>query len=192
MKFRFAVLLFLLTLVRILPVMADDIAIYGTQSVTIEPNVLIIFDTSGSMAEEVKKAAYNSKTTYAGSYAKESVYYFSSNSSYVYTGTLATEYRNTLNTVGYVQARVKINNRNRWLWLYSGNYLNYYYLVLPSDGRTKLDVAKEAVKDLLAKTTGVRFGLMAFNSCDGGRIVAACGTPAATISTNVVSVEPLS
>jgi len=55
---------------------ADDTEIYGVVSnPSIPPNVLIIFDTSGSMAtEDVPGDPYEPATTYSGSYATSAVY----------------------------------------------------------------------------------------------------------------------
>ena len=55
---------------------ADDTEIYGVVSTpSIPPNVLIIFDTSGSMAtEDVPGDPYEPATTYSGSYTTSAVY----------------------------------------------------------------------------------------------------------------------
>ena len=54
---------------------ADDTEIYGVVSTSIPPNVLIIFDTSGSMAtEDVPGDPYEPTTTYSGSYTTNAVY----------------------------------------------------------------------------------------------------------------------
>ena len=55
---------------------ADDTEIYGVVSTpSIPPNVLIIFDTSGSMAtEDVPGDPYEPTTTYSGSYTTSAVY----------------------------------------------------------------------------------------------------------------------
>jgi len=54
---------------------ADDTEIYGAASISITPNILIIFDTSGSMGTvDVPGEYYNPATTYSGSYTNNSVY----------------------------------------------------------------------------------------------------------------------
>ena len=51
---------------------ADDTEIYGViNNTSVAPNVLIIFDTSGSMADTIPGEPYDSATTYAGSYIDE-------------------------------------------------------------------------------------------------------------------------
>ena len=54
---------------------ADDTEIYGAGSVDIEPNILIIFDTSGSMAtKDVPSEYYSGDSTYSGPYIADAVY----------------------------------------------------------------------------------------------------------------------
>lgn len=55
---------------------ADDIEIYGTvTTMALEPNVLIVFDSSGSMGTvDVPGDVYNPATTYSGSYSTNAVY----------------------------------------------------------------------------------------------------------------------
>jgi type IV pilus assembly protein PilY1 len=53
---------------------ADDTEIYGAVSTSIPPNVLIIFDTSGSMStRDVPGDPYVPTTTYSGSYPTRAV-----------------------------------------------------------------------------------------------------------------------
>ena len=55
--------------------LADDTEIYGTATISLEPNILIIFDTSGSMDEvDIPDQVYDPDTTYAGSYPANAVY----------------------------------------------------------------------------------------------------------------------
>jgi len=190
--------LFLILFVLMLPIRgaADDVEIYGTQSVTLEPNVLIIFDTSGSMADPVKKEPYDPDTQYTGSYEHDAVYYTSGGTKVKYTGYLSDSTTKALNVDGYARSLIQINNRWYRAWLEKGNYLHYDALPLPSNGRPKLDVAKDVITELLndAENEGVNFGLMKFNpnyddnywygrtwvdpngdDNRGGSIVAACG-----------------
>ena len=55
---------------------ADDTEIYGTiTNPSLEPNVMILFDTSGSMATvDVPGDPYNPSLTYSGSYSTNAVY----------------------------------------------------------------------------------------------------------------------
>ena len=56
---------------------AEDTEIYGTvPSVSLEPNILIIFDSSGSMdTADVPGDPYGPATAYTGSYTSQAVYY---------------------------------------------------------------------------------------------------------------------
>lgn len=196
MKFRHALILCWLVLTCPLTALADDIAIYGTQSVTIEPNVLIIFDTSGSMSETVEGSApsdgvsdtYDPDTVYSGSHPSRAVYYKSGSRWKWYSndvddiGNDAIEA--TLLSVGYAEVTMR-SGRRRWkTWMRIGNYRNFLERPVASD-RTRLEIAQDVVKELLAETTGVRFGLMKLNSCDGGRLISSCGTDNSVISSKV-------
>jgi len=55
---------------------ADDTEIYGTiTNPDLEPNILIVFDSSGSMSTtDVPGTPYDSATVYSGSYSASAVY----------------------------------------------------------------------------------------------------------------------
>lgn len=65
--------------------------------------------------------------------------------------------------------------------LYTANYINYYHATesdVGTETKTRLEVAKETINELLTATPGVDFGMMLFNlnapnegDRDGGRIV---------------------
>ncbi|WP_300674006.1 PilC/PilY family type IV pilus protein [Desulfoluna sp.] len=169
MKFRFGVLLFLLVLVCSSNAMADDVEIYGTQPVTVEPNVLIIFDTSGSMDWGVYP--YTAGTTYSGTYPADAVYYRQ------WDGVIWgfwNKYRNSVSYMSYSYQQILITNgctgSNRTPQYATGDYLNYR-----STAKKRMAVAQKAVTDLIGETTGVRFGLMKLNGTDGGKLISGCG-----------------
>ena len=58
------------------PIGADDTEIYGTvTNPDLEPNILIIFDSSGSMSTvDVPGDPYDPATVYSGSYTTNAVY----------------------------------------------------------------------------------------------------------------------
>jgi type IV pilus assembly protein PilY1 len=161
---------------------ADDTEIYGSANVVIEPNVLIIFDNSGSMNSNIAVTPdpYVPATDYSsyGAYARNTVYRSSSGSWSSYVTAVsslstwcATAY-NALTTAGSYTGHVQNSNgcgtTTRTTAL--GNYLNY----LAGPGATsapKLGIAKDVVTTLLQNTDGVRFGLMVFNSNQGGHMV---------------------
>jgi len=172
----------------------DDTEIFGGSEINLPPNVLIIFDNSGSMGEYVTVQGstdpWNSGTAYSGSYDRRYIYrtdngswwyedvYIGSNG-VVDSGEVACDdVRNTLNTYGHWMGT--INTRNNYTctgtrprernWR-TGNYLNYLQSTGPQS-RRKIDVAKETVTALIDTTSSVRFGLMIFNDSEGGRLVA--------------------
>lgn len=164
---------------------ADDTAIYGTTSASVEPNVLIIFDTSGSMStKDVPGEYYDPAQTYTGTKTSEAVYRKTCKNkkkcSYdVFASDVALltcpAAKTALETNGHVWDDVQDagggfacggSNKD----LYMGNWLNYD-AAGGGELRTRVDVAKEVITALINDTDGVRFGLMRFNSSEGGRIV---------------------
>lgn len=82
-KFRAIVTGFALVMYSMTPVLADDIEIYtagALGSPTIQPNVMFIVDTSGSMQDPVVvNVPYDYTTVYTGSYNTNQVYYSTTN-----------------------------------------------------------------------------------------------------------------
>ena len=169
---------------------ADDTEIYGAiNNTSVAPNVLIIFDTSGSMADPIPGESYDPGTTYSGSYLKDAVYVRSGSGNpyqwQVFTSDVnnltCAAIQSDLLTYGYATGKVKANfscgggtNRNLRL----GNFSNYDASGIGLQ-RPKIDVAKEILSDLITNTDGVRFGMMVYNKNDidarsGGRLLAAC------------------
>ncbi len=180
---------------------ADDIEIYGTvTNPTLEPNVLIIFDTSGSMAtEDVPGAPYDADEKYSGTYDKKSVYQrtwswarlrwewslITDDVNKIKCTAIKDELKSVGYTTGYMRDAPDFNcggaTEKR---LRIGNYMNYLDLGV-GDKRSRISVAKEVLTDLINKTPGVRFGLMVFNYEQGGRLVAPCGTDKSTLLSRI-------
>ncbi len=174
---------------------ADDTEIFGAGLIDIEPNILIIFDNSGSMdgTVEVPVVDYDPAQTYSGSYSNSRVYYstfgllwFSfeniGSDGIVQSSEIACDSaREALNTFGYWTGHIYTtgsHNCSSWAstrMLRMGNYRNYLSSV-GSGYRRKIDIAKDVVKDIIDTTPGVRFGLMAFNEEEGGHLRAAIKT----------------
>ena len=185
---------------------ADDTEIYGTiTSATVEPNVLIIFDTSGSMATaDVPGDPYDPAETYVGTYAPVTVYVrktlwffswweeFTSNVSTITCDVVKTK----LLTLGYSEnSQVKGSSpfscdSTKDYHLRTGNYRNYVALNDPNSYRRRIDVAKDVLTDLVTNTDGVRFGLMVFNYEQGGRVAAPCGSTKSTILAAISGAQP--
>ncbi|MBU0484842.1 MAG: hypothetical protein KKB30_10055 [Proteobacteria bacterium] len=173
----------------IVPAWADDTDIYGISNIDVKPNVLIIFDNSGSMGtSDVQGSVYEPATNYTGSYSQNAVYqnsksYFTSiNDSKWQCAAAKTDLLNLGwwkgkltkdKKTGVVSCGGK-NNTNYRL----GNFENFD--ALPGSGsRTRMEVAKEVMAKLINDNfERVNFGLMKFNlssANESGFIVAGCG-----------------
>jgi len=181
---------------------ADDTEIYGTiTSVALEPNILIIFDSSGSMdTNDVPGEPYDPVSLYTGSSTPEAVYQ-RVRSGWSYTWQLfapdvyalsCSSVQTELLALGYAQGEINSSSpyncggtRKR---LRTGNYMNYVESGVGAE-RKRIDVAKEVVNDLINTTTGVRFGVMRFNNNAGGRLIAECGTDNATLISRINAIN---
>ncbi len=183
---------------------ADDTEIYGTvTSTSLEPNVLIVFDSSGSMnTNDVPGEPYDLMAIYDGSYSKDAVYVRQRiDKQYVWEEFAPDIYdlncipvRDLLLVQGYASGRISgdrfnyaCSDRGQPKTLRMGNYLNYIESGVGAS-RRRIDVAKEVIGDLLDQTTGVRFGAMRFNYEHGGRLIAQCGTDTATIKSQIQAI----
>jgi len=195
---RYILLILALVLVVSTQLRADDTDIYQTSSISLEPNVLIIFDTSISMGTaDVPGTYYDPDVEYSGSKTKDSVYTKSCSWwSCSYTR-IVVDY----NTINCPEATTNLESQGTstkpirydsgsWVcstWgstLYLGNWINYDESTGGSM-RTRESVAKEVIKNVIDSTNGVRFGLMRFNANQGGRIVAECGTDKETLKNTI-------
>jgi len=209
---------FILILVLFLPLRlwADDTDIYGTSTISMPPNVLIIFDTSGSMTtQDVPGDYYDPGTTYScGShypcYTSAKVYErvcgwgscdyeeFADSTSDLNCPDVKT----ALETNGYTTDANIMDSGGGYVCggsgkdLYLGSWIIYdkYY---DTGLRSRTDVAQDVITEVINsdETQDVRFGLMRFNNNSGddqgGYIVAECGTDKATL-TNIVNNLPAS
>ncbi len=181
------------------PARADDSDIFGA---TVQPNVLILIDTSASMNDEVDTHLYVASTTYAvvnkcGSGSSKSacvstVVYQKTGSGSSSTYTL---YKNTVADVtgspcaSCPAARTALSTTGYWsgtiggssVSLFLGNYLNSQLglCAAPPCREPKITIAKRVISNLIANTEGVRFGTMKFKpNCPGcgGEIVSPIGS----------------
>ncbi len=195
------------------PALADDSDIFGAN---IQPNVLILLDNSGSMAEVINSQPYVSSDTYdiinqcgnlkTSPCSTPVVYKAVSGGKYtVYAQAVAdvnkSAARQALNSVGYWSGSISGSQVD----LYLGNYLNYqigFCSVVVCAGEKKIDIAKRTLKGLVDNVTGVRFGFMKFwmndtygSSCNssghcGGSMVAQMGTSAAVMKAAIDAITP--
>jgi type IV pilus assembly protein PilY1 len=159
----------------------DDTDILGLGAVAIEPNVMIIFDTSDSMdTRDIPADPYNGGIDYTdggGGYEKNAVYRWKTEMTGGYWSRLVqwnwldqtckdSGIDDELNGNG--QAWGRINTDSPYdcdgdydeIDLRMGNFLNYESGGYKGPMRTRLDAGKEAVKTLIDRHPDVRFGLM--------------------------------
>lgn len=209
MKHYIFILAALLILAMPMTSTADDTEIYGTTSVEVQPNVMIIMDNSGSMSNEGSRDVggdpYDPGTDYSeilldGYYARSrnAVYYKRGNSWDYFTSSVSdikcADAVTELSTKGFVHTKLKRDTRcgsdyNNDYDLRTGNFINYTHADIGAEWRYV--VAKNAIVRLLESTTDKRFGLMHFNDpyysnyygwlSDGGYVKFPCGTSNETI-----------
>jgi type IV pilus assembly protein PilY1 len=157
---------------------AKDTDLYMASGEGVEPNILIMFDNSGSMDEEVQTRWYVPATTYDPLVVpvtdRDKVYYrrsgggwslFADSISAVACAAARTALITYGNYIGDTNATCSSTRRT----LRTGNYRNY----IASGGdqyERKLDIAKRVISDFLNTINGVRIGMMVFNTSEGGRI----------------------
>ncbi len=202
--------LFILILVLFLTpqLWADDTDIYGTSTISMPPNILIVFDTSGSMTtQDVPGDPYDPNTAYTGPYTSDAVYQKVCGWGCSYDPFAASindlncpDVKTALETDGYKTDAVIMDSSGGHVCggsgkdLYLGNWINYdenYNTGL----RTRTEVAKEVITQVINDTNDVRFGLMRFNNNSGddqgGYIVEDIGADKTTLI-NAVNSLPAS
>ncbi|MFQ5681811.1 MAG: pilus assembly protein [Candidatus Binatia bacterium] len=168
--------------------LADDSDIFGAN---IQPNVMILLDSSGSMKDTISTNPYDPNTTYPGRrkstkvYRKFFIWYFT------YANSIANvpdvNAQNALSTDGFWSGKIGRSRVN----LFVGNYLNYQNCSACSQQQKKIDVAKSVITNLINDTQNVRFGLMKFRtSPNGGAMVAPIGTAKATMISALNAINP--
>ena len=193
--------LFLITgfiLAQMSPAFADDSDIFGRN---VQPNVLILLDSSGSMADEVPSNPYDSATTYpvinkCGNPATAAcdpvkVYKKASNKYTVYQNTVAlvskASARTALSTVGYWSGSISGTNYD----LFLGNYLNWQLSGNFPATEQKIVIAKRVLTNLLSSVEDVSFGVMKFNAGENGAaMVSPMGTSTAAMITAINAIPP--
>ncbi|MCF8068775.1 MAG: hypothetical protein K9L30_09345 [Desulfobacterales bacterium] len=206
-KYIAIILILLFALPNILA--ADDTEIYGAVNVGVKPNVVILFDNSGSMdTDDVPVDAYDPDQTYSGSYTTNKVYHwvyinyrwrlleFADDISDLNCATSV----NSLKTSGTSNSRVRSDNYacgGTTKYLRLGNFLNYDAQIFDSDndGKEKrIVVAKRVVTNLIEEYyDDVNFGLAVFQTAgydhNGGRILKTIGTSKDDLKTAVDNLD---
>jgi len=189
---------------------ADDSDIFGAN---VQPNVLILIDTSQSMQDEVPSSPFSTSTTYTvyntcgpwklvggvwvvnEACTSTKVYkYNTSDGTY-------TVYANSIGVVPNADgnpasaARDGLTNSGNWFgkivgtqyYLFTGNYLNWKN-PLAVTTQPKITIAKQVVANIIQNTAGVRFGTMKFKpACSGcgGEIISPIGSDTTTLLNGV-------
>jgi type IV pilus assembly protein PilY1 len=158
---------------------ASDIDLYMASGQGVEANLLIMFDNSGSMNDEIQAYFYEPSTTYdplvVSQANRDAVYYrvygggwnlFANSIANVACPSARTALTNNGHYEGNTNASCSSTNRT----LRTGNYRNYLASVGGSEFLPKLTIAKRVMEDFLNTIQGVRIGMMVFNYSEGGRI----------------------
>jgi len=149
-----------------------------------DANVLILFDTSGSMNEALQHPAYNKNTRYSGNFDRNQVYSIDVSGSYTP--------RSFRSTWPNTPSAYLVASDGGQTGDYDGNYLNWVYFHANATQRgeiptvTRIQAAKPVVAGILGSITTVRFALEKFNGSNGGTIVSPFGTPVADMQATVM------
>jgi len=166
-KTTIAVILSLLCL-NLSSARADDSDIFGAN---IEPNVLLLFDSSGSMDSNIDSTIYDPNTTYTSG-TKQSTEVYKGNSN----NTNYSVYKQTVSEVPSSSAQTSLSTVGYWVGriggtivsLFLGNYLNYQDCTTCMVSETKTAIAKRVYSNIIGNVEGVRFGVMSFRPYGGG------------------------
>ncbi|MCA9772896.1 MAG: hypothetical protein KC466_10850, partial [Myxococcales bacterium] len=144
-----------------------------------EPNVLILLDNSGSMNFLVNPpAGFDNYTNYSPSPWSAGNLDISGGLYTKWCSNLGSNVSRTLPAKGF-----------------RGEFLNWFYCQYSGDPNdvdltTRWDVAKDATTQLINGTNGVRFGMMHFNSSNGGYIAEPVGASKADLVADIDGVFP--
>jgi type IV pilus assembly protein PilY1 len=163
---------------------AKDTDLYMASGEGVEPNILIMFDNSGSMNEEIQVYFYDPNILYdplvVPQANRNTVYYQTRGGAWsLFANSIAdvacSSARTALTNNGHYEGNTNAScSRNRYT-LRTGNYRNYLATIGGDEFVPKLTVAKQVIEDFLNTMNGVRVGMMVFNraindNSEGGRI----------------------
>ena len=168
---------------------AHDTDLYMSSGEGVEPNILIIFDNSGSMNDQIQAYFYDPAITYPEAVvpvtSRDTVYYRTSTGAWrvfgsgTIAGVACPAARTALTNMGHYEGNTSSSCTYTYQTLRTGNYRNYLVSIGGSEYQTKLAIAKRVIKEFLDTVNGVRIGLMVFNKVvtingisetEGGRI----------------------
>ncbi len=172
------------------PLQAEPLAISEiplSVSSSVQPNVMLLIDDSGSMDNIIWAEGFDPTVSYpywGGGYwssTSGNVHLSSLPEYYGAGGNWFRGYRN--GSYKYLRLPDPVGYENT---RYSGNYLNYLFSTydnwtdlsdgdIPDDYR--MNVARDVARQIVTETPGMRFGVSSFNYSQGGSIDAECGAP---------------
>ncbi len=155
---------------------AHDTDLYMAEGQGIEPNILVLFDNSGSMGEYVWTRRYSDSTDYGPTPPtpdRDAVYY-RRRGSYVFwkndiSDVACWRARDTLRNTGHYTGNTDSSCGGSYQTLWTKNYMNYIASGGDSSER-KIDIAQRVMTDFLTAINGVRIGAFVFNNDEGGRL----------------------
>ncbi|MEW6327316.1 MAG: PilC/PilY family type IV pilus protein [Thermodesulfobacteriota bacterium] len=151
-----------------------------------DPNILILFDNSGSMRTIIFHSGYNSSTVYSGGFTSDAIYQVTSSGNYTYNSRTAYLRGGDADPLSSGTDYVR----------YPGNYLNWIFWQATVAERsslpttTRIEVAKQVITNYINSASSVRLGLMRFNydAYDGGgTIVSAIDDLTASYKTSLIN-----
>lgn len=183
-------------------------------STSVQPNVMLLFDNSGSMLNMTWATGYNASTTYEDWSPRSCGNNDSSRCWLPTDGNLGmTSIERGSCSSGWRAGRRNGSGSTKCLRLptpegddtrYTGNYLNYLFATYANNTNlttgtiptaTRLQAAKDVSTALVAENPGLRWGLARFNppgnnnSGPGGRVVAACGSSPESVATTIAGLS---
>lgn len=153
---------------------------------TVDPNVMILFDNSGSMNEAMFHPDYNPNIVYTGANGSTTTRFTPTTTYNVSTSGNRTP-RNFSASLPSTPSAYLVTSDRGQSGRYIGNYLNWVYFHATAAQRgaiprfTRVQVAKMVMTDIIKRSRNVRFGLTRFNTDDGGTVVYNCGRDTTTL-----------
>ncbi len=159
--------------------LAHDTDLYTASGAGVEPNILIVFDNSGSMNELVQAYYYNPLVLYdplvVPQANRDTVYYRAKGGAW-------NLFKDSISLVDCATARIALTSQGNYSGntnstcsstsrtLRTGNFMNYLACIGGSQYLSKLTIAKDVIKNFLDTINGVRVGVMIFNTDEGGQL----------------------
>ena len=153
---------------------------------TVEPNVMLLIDNSGSMESNVWADGYDNTVNYAdwsGGGANYDPTYSNNRLNDMGQGSCIDGWKEGRDAAGMTKCLRLPDPEGSSETRYSANYLNYLFETY-ADGTdltggsipsaTRMQVAKKAAKNLVDQSGGIQFGTASFDNGDGATIDEAC------------------